>query len=140
MDFNTLTKEEIRLIQLSFRQLSGRYDKAGEIFYKKLFETDPKIISLFKGDIKEQASAMMRMVKTVVQGLNHPEVIIPSIQDLGRRHQEYGVAETQYKIFGDCLVECLEKEVGKEFNGKTKAAWNKLYNILADVMRGKNYE
>jgi hemoglobin-like flavoprotein len=140
MDFEKLSKEDIKLIQLSFKQLSGRYDKAGEVFYKRLFEIDPNISKLFKGNIKEQSSAMMRMVKTVVEGLNYPEVIIPAVQDLGRRHHEYGVAENQYKMFGDCLIECLAQEVGKEFNEKTKAAWYKLYEILADVMRGKHYE
>jgi hemoglobin-like flavoprotein len=79
------------------------------------------------------------MVKTVVEGLNHPEVIVPAIQDLGRRHNEYGVSPDQYKTFGDCLVQCIEEDLGNDFNAATKKAWQKLYSVLADEMKDNKY-
>ncbi len=140
MEDINLTKEEIKLIQRSFSRLTEINKKTGEIFYEKLFRTDPEISKLFKADMKEQAGALMRMVKTVVEGLNFPEIIIPGIQQLGRRHFEYGVKSEQYKVFGDCLIMCIQKELGDEFNPKMEAAWHKLYDLLAEVMQGKNYE
>ena len=136
MDYN-LTKEEIKLIQFSFGELTVHSKKVGETFYKKLFEANPEMINLFKGDMKEQAGALMRMVKTVVEGLNNPDIIIPAVQNLGRRHDDYGVTPEQYKIFGDCLISCIEQELGKDFNLKTKKAWEKLYDGLAEVMKRK---
>jgi len=140
MEDINLTKEEIKLIQRSFSRLTEINKKTGEAFYDRLFRTDPEIIKLFKSDIKEQAGALMRMVKTVVEGLNNPEIIIPAIQELGRRHYEYGVKSEQYKTFGDCLIMSIEKVLGSEFNPKMKDAWQKLYDLLADVMRGNRYE
>jgi hemoglobin-like flavoprotein len=140
MDYTDLTQEEIKLIQDSFKKISGHQDKTGELFYEKLFEKDPEIIKLFNTDLKEQAHLLMRMVKTVVEGLNNPQIIVPAVQNLGKRHLDYGVSAEQYKTFGDCLVMCFEKELGDDFNADVKCAWQKLYDILAAAMRGKNYE
>ncbi|MFA5405610.1 MAG: globin domain-containing protein [Ignavibacteria bacterium] len=139
MEANQFTKEEIKLIQYSFKTLTSKSKNAGEKFYKRLFEANPDISKLFKGDMKEQAGSLMRMVKTVVEGLNHPDIIIPAIQDLGRRHNEYGVEPEQYKIFGDCLISTVEEEMGNDFNSATKKAWEKLYILLAEEMKGNKY-
>jgi hemoglobin-like flavoprotein len=139
METNQFSKEEIKLIQYSFTTLTAKSKHAGEKFYKRLFEANPEFIKLFKGDIKEQAGALMRMVKTVVEGLNHPQIIIPAIQDLGRRHNEYGVTPEQYKIFGECLISTIEEEMANDFNSATKKAWQKLYDILTDEMKENKY-
>jgi hemoglobin-like flavoprotein len=139
METNQFSKEEIKLIQYSFKTLTSKSKRVGEKFYNRLFEKYPDMSGLFKGDMKEQAGALMRMVKTVVEGLNHPDIIIPSIQDLGRRHNEYGVAPEQYKIFGECLIKTIEDEMGNDFNSATKKAWLKLYDLLADIMKGNKY-
>lgn len=139
MDTNQFTKEEIKLIQYSFSTLTTKSKHVGEKFYNRLFESNPDFAKLFKGDMKEQAGALMRMVKTVVEGLNHPEIIVPAIQDLGRRHNEYGVSPDQYKAFGDCLVQCIEEDLGNDFNAATKKAWQKLYSVLAEEMKGNKY-
>lgn len=132
---NKFTKEEIRLIQESFTMLKAHSARTGQIFYENLFKKDPEISKLFKGDIKEQAGALMRMVKTVVEGLNNPQIIIPAVQELGRRHNEYGVKPEQYKVFGECLINTIESVLNKDFSSKAKEAWQKLYNELADVMK-----
>ncbi|MBI5402140.1 MAG: hemin receptor [Ignavibacteriae bacterium] len=139
MDSNQFTKEEIKLIQYSFSTLTTKSKHVGEKFYTRLFEANPDFAKLFKGDMKEQAGALMRMVKTVVEGLNHPEIIVPAIQDLGRRHNEYGVSPEQYQAFGDCLVQCIEEDLGHDFNAATKKAWQKLYSVLAEEMKGNKY-
>jgi hemoglobin-like flavoprotein len=139
METNQFSKEEIKLIQYSFTTLTAKSKHVGEKFYKRLFEANPEMANLFKGDMKEQAGHLMRMVKTVVEGLNNPQIIVPAIQDLGRRHQEYGVEAEQYKVFGDCLVSAIEDELGNDFNAATKKAWQKLYDVLADEMKSNHY-
>lgn len=136
MDYK-LSQEEIRLIQDSYNKINDISEKIGEKFYNKLFEQNPEIIKLFKSDMKEQSHLLMNMVKTVVEGLNNPQIIIPAIQELGRRHNEYGVMPEMYGVFGNCLIDCIEQESGNDFRPETKRAWEKLYNILADVMRRK---
>ena len=140
MDYTDLTKDEVKLIQRSWVDLTANSKRVGEVFYNKLFERNPDMKSLFTGELKEQAGALMRMVKTVVEGLSNPNIIVPAIQDLGRRHHDYGVKSDQYKKFGDCLIMCLEHETGGTFDAKTKSAWQKLYAILAETMIGNYYK
>jgi len=139
METNQFSKEEIKLIQYSFTTLTAKSKHVGEKFYKRLFELSPEMANLFKGDMKEQAGHLMRMVKTVVEGLNNPQIILPAIQDLGRRHQEYGVEAEQYKMFGDLLISVVEEELGNDFNAATKKAWQKLYDVLAEEMKSNHY-
>lgn len=139
METNQFSKEEIKLIQYSFTTLTAKSKHVGEKFYKRLFDANPEMAGLFKGDMKEQAGHLMRMVKTVVEGLNNPQIILPAIQDLGRRHQEYGVEAGQYKIFGDLLISAIEDELGNDFNTATKKAWQKLYDVLAEEMKSNHY-
>ena len=139
MEYTDLTKEEIKQIQHSWVDLTANSKKVGEVFYNRLFKRNPEMSKLFTGDMKEQAGALMRMVKTVVEGLNNPGIIIPALQDLGRRHSDYGVEQKYYKEFGECLIECIESEMGGLLDAKTKKAWEKLYLILTDVMVGNNF-
>jgi len=131
---HNLTKEEIRLIQESWNTMTSKSKSTGEKFYNNLFGKHPEMAELFKGEIKEQSGALMRMVKTVVEGLNNPQIIIPAIQQLGRRHGEYGVKDEYYKEFGIILIDTIGAELGNDFDAKTKTAWEKLYETLADVM------
>jgi len=132
---HNLTEKEIKLIQESFQLLSSKSAKVGKDFYQLLFERNPELKELFKVDMNEQALAFMRMVKTVVEGLNNPQIIIPAVQQLGKKHSEYGVEYKHYKDFGNCLIECIEKELQPNFSIETKKAWQKLYNLLAEVMK-----
>jgi hemoglobin-like flavoprotein len=140
MEYTSLTRDDIYRIQTSFLKISEKQNKIGENFYDRLFKANPDMIKLFKGDMKEQARNLMKMVKIVVDGLNNPQIIVAAVQDLGIRHYELGVTVKDYKIFGDNLIDCIEAELGKDFDAKTKAAWQKLYSELAEVMRGNQYK
>jgi hemoglobin-like flavoprotein len=140
MEFTKLSGNEIILIQSSFQKLLEQTNNFGKIFYDKLFKINPGLEKLFKGDMKEQERKLIRMVKVVVDGLNNPHIIFPAIQELGIKHFEFGVAPKDYKIFGDCLVESLESNLGEIFDKKTKDAWYKLYDELTDIMQGNQYK
>ena len=49
-----MTPQQIELVKTSFSQVAPIADQAAELFYSKLFETDPELKPLFKGDMVEQ--------------------------------------------------------------------------------------
>ena len=49
-----LTAREVELIQSSFAKVEPIADTAAAIFYKTLFQYDPNLKPLFKGDMKQQ--------------------------------------------------------------------------------------
>ncbi|WP_299048680.1 globin family protein [uncultured Polaribacter sp.] len=130
-----LTERKKRLVQSSFTKVAPIADKAAEIFYNKLFEMDPALKSLFKGDIKEQGAKLMSMIATAVNGLDNLDSIVPAVQNLGKNHVKYGVEESHYDTVGGALLYTLETGLGDDFTPDVKDAWTEVYNTLATVMK-----
>jgi hemoglobin-like flavoprotein len=101
---------------------------------RRLFEIDPSLRALFKGDMVEQGKRLMAMVAVAVNGLNHIEDLVPAVQDLGRRHAGYGVQEQHYATVGGALLEMLETALGNSFTPEVKAAWDSVYRVLSSTM------
>ncbi|MDA0306243.1 MAG: chemotaxis protein CheW [Proteobacteria bacterium] len=130
----TLSDEEITLVQETFKKVEPNAAGIAEMFYARLFETRPDLKDLFKGDMQEQGEHLMAMIKTAVEGLNDLEAIVPALEDLGRRHVDYGVKDEDYDSVGEALLWTLEKGFGDEFTAEVKSAWTKVYTLLASVM------
>ncbi len=122
------------LVQESFKKVAPISEKAAEIFYGKLFELDPSLKPLFKGDIVEQGRKLMKVLGTAVAGLNNLEALIPVVKDLGRRHVGYGVPESSYATVGEALIYTLGAGLGDAFTPETKEAWIEVYGLLSNVM------
>ncbi|GAB1856794.1 globin family protein [Flavobacteriaceae bacterium MHTCC 0001] len=125
----------IELVQGSFEKVVPIADKAAEIFYDKLFELDPKLKPLFKGDMKEQGAKLMSMIGTAVNGLTNLEAIVPAVQNLGKNHVGYGVKDSHYDTVGEALIYTLGAGLGDDFTPDTKDAWVEVYTVLATTMK-----
>lgn len=130
-----LTPKKIALVQDSFKKVVPIADKAAEIFYGKLFEKDPSLKPLFKGDMEAQGKKLMTMIGTAVGGLNNLEAIVPAVQNLGKNHVGYGVTDQMYDTVGESLIETLEAGLGDDFTPDTKSAWVEVYTVLATTMK-----
>lgn len=130
-----MTPAQIELVQDSFRKVLPIKDTAGELFYNQLFTLDPELRPLFPEDLKPQIQKLMAMIATAVGGLTKLETIVPAVQELGRRHVEYGVKDKDYDTVGAALLWTLEKGLGDAFTPETKAAWTACYGLLAATMK-----
>lgn len=130
-----MTPHQISLVQDSFTKVAPIADTAAELFYKRLFETDPTASKLFKGDMKEQGRKLMQMIGVAVKGLNKLDTIVPAVQALGKRHAGYGVTEAQYDTVGAALLWTLGQGLGAAFTAEVKEAWTAAYTILATTMK-----
>lgn len=130
-----MTPEKVKLVQSSFEKVLPIAETAAELFYGKLFELDPELKSLFKGDMKEQGRKLMAMIRTAVNGLNDLPSIVPAVQDLGKRHVDYGVTDAHYDTVGEALLWTLEQGLGEAFTPETKDAWTEVYVLLATTMK-----
>ncbi|MGE3308409.1 MAG: globin family protein [Limisphaerales bacterium] len=130
-----LTSREIELVQKSWSQVLPIVDTAAGLFYGRLFELDPALRPLFKTDITEQGRKLMKMINVAVGGLDNLGALVPAVQDMGRRHTGYGVRDKDYETVGAALLWTLEKGLGPAFTPDVKAAWTKVYTILATTMQ-----
>ena len=110
-------------------------DDAAELFYGRLFELDPSLKPLFKGDMKEQGRKLMKIITMVVRGLQKFDQLKLHVWQLGRRHTAYGVKKSHYQTVATALLWTLEQGLGAAFTPQVKVAWVEAYTIIAGVMQ-----
>ena len=130
-----MTGEQITLVQESFQKVLPIADAAASLFYARLFDLDPALESLFKGDIAEQGRKLMQMIGVAVKSLDRLEQILPAVQALGARHVAYGVREKDYETVGRALIWTLRKGLCDDFTPELEAAWVEVYSTLAGAMK-----
>ena len=126
---------QIQLVQSSFARVEPIADTAANLFYTRLFELDPSLRLMFKGNMAEQGKKLMTTLKVVVVGLTRLESLVPAVQALGRRHAGYRVADEHYDTVAEALLWTLQQGLGEYFTPDVAAAWSTAYGILADVMK-----
>jgi hemoglobin-like flavoprotein len=129
-----VTPEQVKLVQESFKKVEPIAPQAADLFYGRLFEIAPEVRPLFPADLTSQKEKLMSMIATAVTNLHQVEKIVPAVQDLGRRHVAYGVAQAHYKPVGEALIWTLDKGLGDAFTQPVKDAWVAAYTTLAGVM------
>jgi len=130
-----VTTEQIKLVQDSWAQVVPIADKAAELFYGRLFELNPSLKLMFKGDMAEQGQKLMRMISIAVDNLDKLDEIVPTVQDLGVKHLEYGVKNSDYDTVGAALLWTLGQGLGDAFTTEVMAAWTEVYGLLASTMQ-----
>jgi len=130
-----MTPESQRLVRDSFAKVAPIAPAAAAMFYDRLFQLDPSLRPLFKGDMAEQGRKLMTMIGTAVANLHRLESIVPTVRDLGRRHAGYGVRPAHYQTVAGALLWTLEQGLGDAFTPATRDAWVECYTTLAATMQ-----
>ena len=129
-----MTPEQVKLVQETFKKVEPIAPQAADIFYGRLFEIAPEVRPMFPEDMSGQKDKLMSMLATAVNNLHQVDVIIPAVQDLGRKHVDYGVVDDHYQPVGEALIYTLEKGLGDDFTPPVKEAWLATYTTLQNVM------
>jgi hemoglobin-like flavoprotein len=142
-----ITDEEKAVIKDSWRLVVPIAETAADLFYKKLFELRPDYRRLFPEDMRSQKRKLIAMLSFIVKSMDWPESAwreeVPEEDDLclivlalGRRHSDlYRVPDSSYEVVGEALLWTLDYGLGKKFDGPTRAAWTRVYTLLALTMK-----
>ena len=127
---------QIELVQSTWNTVRLIENEVARLFYDRLFELDPQLRQLFKaGDLREQGLKLTTMITTAVNGLKRLDAIVPAVQALGRRHANYGVANSHYDTVASALMWTLEQGLGDSFTPEVRDAWIGVYDLLANTMK-----
>lgn len=129
------TTTQINLVQETWKKVKPIAPQAAEIFYNTLFEMDPALKPLFKNNLTEQGKKLMTMLDAAVKLLNDPDKLVPTLQKLGSRHNDYGVLPQHYDTVGAALLKTLETGLGEDFTLPVRKAWTAIYKTLATTMK-----
>jgi hemoglobin-like flavoprotein len=111
---NMMTRDQIRLVQASFRNVLPIREQAAALFYDRLFEIDPGTRGLFADtDLRSQGGKLMAAIGMVVHALDAPESMVEKLKELARRHVNYGVENRHYATVGAALLWTLQVGLGE---------------------------
>jgi len=130
-----MTTGQKELVRASLGQLIPIADTAAALFYARLFELDPELSLIFKGNMVEQGRKLIQMIALAVRGLDRLSELLPALEALGARHALYGVRERDYETVGSALIWAIQELLGDDFTAETKEAWTEVYGLLARAMQ-----
>jgi serine/threonine protein kinase/pimeloyl-ACP methyl ester carboxylesterase len=106
----------------------------GRHFYDSLFLRHPDLRPLFPPELAGQRRKLEGAIELVVHRLGDQEALVPLLEDLGRRHADYGVLPEHFEAVGHQLLETLEALSGPTWNDNLRRAWAHAYDRIAHVM------
>ncbi len=124
----------ISLVRESFDLVTPITPQAAALFYANLFEADPQLKPLFKGDMVVQGHSLMQILELAVNMLDQPHVLVPALQDLGR-HAGYGALDHHDDTVGGALLKSLRRGLGAPWAPEVEEAWAEVYGVLAGTMK-----
>jgi hemoglobin-like flavoprotein len=104
------------------------------LFYGRLFDLNPDLEALFKGDMASQQHRFMTMLFAAVDHLDQPALLVPTLRNLGQRHLAYGVERDDYTTAGEALDWTLDVVLGDDYTPAARIAWAATYAWIAATM------
>ena len=123
------------LVQKSLADLGEDVTETAVLFYQRLFELDPNLEPIFKGDLQLQRAKFLDTLSFVVKHLDVHETIAEPVKQLGLRHFDYGVQNDHYQTVAIALIWALEQSLGSAFTNEVRVAWQQTYYHLAELMQ-----
>jgi len=131
-----MTPDQKDILRDTWQSVAPIADEAAKLFYDRLFEIDPATRPLFaRTAMPEQRARLMEAIGLVIDKLDELELLVPTIEALGRRHVGYGVTDAHYVSVGAALLWTLEQGLGDAWTPEAAEAWSDAYTLLATTMR-----
>ena len=128
-------ERDIDIVRRDWEKVELIADTTAALLYDRLFALDPALRLLFPPNIEEQKLKVIRMLGASIYGLSDPEVLIPILHLLGRKHFAFGVRARDYDTLADALLWTLRLGLGGGFDAEHEAAWKRVYTELAAHMQ-----
>lgn len=130
-----MTPEELALVTESADVVCTDADAFADSFYSTLFEIAPESRALFPTAMTEQKGKLVDELVFLVGAAQDLESFVERARGLGARHAGYGVRFSDYEAVGAALITAVAEQVGDDWTIEHQRAWQKLYRLIADVMR-----
>ena len=131
-----MTDLNLDIVRSTWAKVLPIADQAADLFYGRLFDIAPDVEPLFAGsNMAEQKSKLLTALNLAVQNTHNTGVLVPLLEDLGRRHVDYGVKDEHYDAVGAALIWTLERGLGADFTEEARTSWTAVYGLVADTMK-----
>ena len=127
-------EDQIQRLEYSFNLLAPRAQELADRFYANLFAQNPGLRAMFPDDMSDQKNKLIASLSLVVKNLRTPEKLRDPLQDMGRRHVDYGAKEAQYPVVRDTLISVMAQMAGAAWTDEYQTDWTTALDFVASIM------
>jgi adenylate cyclase len=124
------------LVQCTIGVLLQQQKRFTQTLYRRLFELAPSAQALFHGNMEDQGQMLSNMIEFLVHSMSRPEIMTLGLQDLGQRHDRYGVRREHYPAFRQAFLDSARDVLGERHTPQVEKAWADTIDRIIATMRG----
>ncbi|MDR6226138.1 NO-inducible flavohemoprotein [Desmospora profundinema] len=131
-----LDAHTVKIIKSTAPILKERGTSITRRFYDRMFSRHPELYNQFnranqqKG---EQPEALAHFVYQAAEQIDRFPQLLPQIKQVAHKHRALEVKPEQYAIVGENLLWAIREELGEEARDEILQAWERVYQVIADV-------
>ena len=126
---------DLNTLETSFDLIAPRGEELVDVFYTRLFETEPAVQPLFANtDLQKQKAMLLATLVLLRKSLRDLESITPKLRQLGARHVAYGALPEHYPVVADVMLASMAEIAGAVWTDETEAAWAGALGLVATAM------
>jgi NAD(P)H-flavin reductase/hemoglobin-like flavoprotein len=124
----------VAAIRTSWALVEPQAEDVARHFYGTLFAYAPQTRELFPVNMEVQRSRLLRALVHVVHMYDHPEDLVPFVEQLGRDHRKFGVLTEHYDAVGFALFSAIGTFAGDAWTVEVEKSWREAYDMVAHAM------
>ena len=123
------------LVQQTIGAVLSDTDRFTEIFYRRLFACAPHMRAMFPDDMTAQANKLAQMLETLAYAVGRPAQFALGLENLGKRHIDYGIEAVHYEAFVQPFLETIEEVLGQACKPDVAEAWQAFIDNILHLMQ-----
>lgn len=135
-----LTYKESLLVKSTIPFLRERGEAVSDIVYNTLIKRHPDLnntLNLIHLKDGRLAQALTVVILRFASNINNVYELIPKLERISNKHCTLGIKPEHYPLLGAILIEAFEELLGPALTPEIKAAWEKAYKILSNMLIGR---
>lgn len=126
---------DVEILERTFAAMAPQGEALVARFYQELFNRYPQVKPLFRNtNHLEQQRKLLSALNLVVSNLRKPDVLVDALQNLGKRHQQYGAVPGHYQAVASTLLDVMQEFAGSLWTKEVHKAWSDALNSVAEIM------
>lgn len=131
-----LSQKTIDIVKSTVPVLESHGKEITTHFYKRLFTKHPELLNVFNHANQKkgrQQTALANTVLAAAKHIDHLEVLLPAVKQIGSKHRSLAVKPEHYPIVGENLLAAIKEVLGEAATDEILNAWAEAYGEIANV-------
>lgn len=138
-----LDSDTLDIISATAPILEEHAEALTTLFYARMFEHNPEVRLFFNPAHQKQGQQQRALAGAIVayaKNIHRLELLGSAVELIAHKHASLGVRPEHYPVVGHHLIAALAELLGPQATPEILQAWTTAYNLLAQIMIGRETE